>query len=531
MPIRESTVCELLDRHAVERPHAPALYYQGRAVTYAELHAESLRVARGLADLGVEAGDRVSLWLPNTPAWLACFHACARLGAVALATNTRFRTSEMEDILGRSGAKVLVYWPAFRGIDFSGIVEGLSPQAVAGLSAVVAYAEAGDPEPPARLHGVPVHAYQKLEQRPAYEGDHGRPETGCLMFTTSGTTKAPKFVLQRQASVAGHMRDVARGFLYEQAGSVGLSVLPLCGTYGFFTAMGPFAAGAPIVLEASFEPRTVLSAMKRHSVTGTNLTGDMIGQLVAAADDEAVLRNVRFTGCGTGSGQQIGPAQARGLRVVGLYGSSEVHALFSHQNEIDAPLEERALGGGRPVCGEASVRARNVETGQILPHGESGMIEIRSPWMLTEYFGNAEATREAFTEDGYFRTGDLGYTVADGRFVYQARMGDALRLSGFLVSPAQIEAVIADHPGVAECHVVGAETKNGLQPIAFVTVQPGTAFDEAAVLAFARERMARYKVPARVVAVEAFPTTASANATKVQKAKLRDMAQGLLGAG
>jgi fatty-acyl-CoA synthase len=523
----EHTLCSALDDQARTRPDATALYYEGRAVTFAALREESLRVARGLADLGVQAGDRVSLWLPNTPAWLACLFACARLGAIALATNTRFRGSEMEDILGRSGANVLVYWPAFRGIDFSAIVEGLSPQAVAGLSAVVAYAETGDAEAPARLHGVPVHAYRTLAECLPYDADHGRPDTGCLMFTTSGTTKAPKFVLHRQASVAGHMRDVARAFLYDRPDTVGLCVLPLCGTYGFFTGLGPLCAGAPIVLEASFEPRRVLASMQRYRVTSTNLTGDMIGQLLAHADDESVLRRVRFSGCGTGAPQQIGPAQTQGLRVVGVYGSSEVHALFAHQNEIEAPLEDRAAGGGRPASPYAAVRVRNVETGALLPHGESGMLEMRTPWMLSEYFGNAEATREAFTDDGWFRTGDLGYTVADGRFVYQARMGDALRLSGFLVSPAQIESVVAEHPSVTECHVVGVDTPDGLKPCAFVTTRPGKPWDEAAVIAFARERMARYKVPARIVRVDAFPTTASANATKVQKAKLRDMAQAM----
>jgi fatty-acyl-CoA synthase len=220
----------------------------------------------------------------------------------------------------------------------------------------------------------------------------------------------------------------------------------------------------------------------------------------------------------------------RGLRVAGVYGSSEVQALFSHHNELDGPLEERALGGGWPVSPLAQARARDVSTGAILPHGEHGALEIRAPSQLLGYFGDAEATREAFTEDGFFRTGDLGYTLADGRFVFLARMGDVLRLSGFLVSPVQIESVLVEHPAVTACQVVGVDGPAGARPYAFVTRAPGAPFDEAALIAFARERMARYKVPERVVCVDAFPTVQSANAIKVQKARLREMAQALAAA-
>jgi fatty-acyl-CoA synthase len=154
-------------------------------------------------------------------------------------------------------------------------------------------------------------------------------------------------------------------------------------------------------------------------------------------------------------------------------------------------------------------------------------LEIRAPSQLAGYFGNAEATCAALTADGFFRTGDLGHTVADGRFIFQARMGDVLRLSGFLVSPVQIEAVLAEHPSVAACQVVGLERGGATQPYAFVTLRTGAHFDEAALSAFARARMARYKVPARIFCIDAFPTVQSANAIKVQKARLREMAQAL----
>jgi fatty-acyl-CoA synthase len=525
---RAGTLTALLDDLARRHGGATALWYRGLAVTYAGLAAESRRVARGLRDLGVRADDRVALWLPNTPAWIAAFFACARLGAIALSTNTRFRSAEMSDILGRSGASFLLYWPGFRGIDFDAILGAADASSLRGLRGLIAYREDDAPVGPAGPAGLPVHAYRTLAACAPWDGDHAAPDRGCVMFTTSGTTRAPKFVLHHQAAIVTHLHDVARGFGYAAPGAVGLSVLPLCGVYGFATALAPLAAGAPFPMTSRFDVPQTLDLIRQHRVTNTNLTGDMIAALLAEARDADAFATIRFCGCGTGSTVHAASGEAKGLRITGLYGSSELQALFSHQDEVPA-IEARSQGGGRPVSPLASVRTRDVETGAILPHGESGMLEIRAPSQLAEYFGNPEATAEAFTDDGFFRTGDLGCTVADGRFVYLSRMGDSLRLSGFLVSPVQIEAVVLEYPGIAACQVVGVEGPGGAKPYAFYLGHDHAAVDEAALTAFCRERMARYKVPARFVRLDAFPVTNGANGTKVQKARLREMATALTG--
>jgi len=221
-------------------------------------------------------------------------------------------------------------------------------------------------------------------------------------------------------------------------------------------------------------------------------------------------------------------ADAAGLKLVGLYGASEIQALFARQDE-HAPAAERSLAGGRPVSAAARVRARDPQTGAILAHGEPGELEFVAPSSrMAAYHGNPEATREAITADGYYRSGDLGYTLADGRFVYLTRIGDSLRLGGFLVSPAEIEAVMQEAPGIAACQVVAIPRAGGLVPVAFVLVQNGARLDETRVIAHASSKLARYKVPVRVVAIDAFPVTPGANATKIQKGKLREMAEALL---
>jgi len=521
------TLTNLLRASTATDPNRTALIYRDRTISFGALEAESARVATGLAKLGVGKGDRIAIWLPNTLAWLTCFFACCRIGAIALATNTRFRSAEMEDIRGRSGAKALIYWPAFRGIDFSHILEEMGPPSGTSLQHIVAYDEAGDPEPPQRVHGVPVTRYDYLVKQVPMIADVAEPELGCLMFTTSGTTKAPKFVLHPQRSIAQHAFDVAHGFKYVGRETVGLGVLPFCGTYGFSTGIAPLTAGAPLIVEPSFDPVRTIELIRTHRVTNMNLTGHMIAALIASNPPTSAFATIRACGCGSGAGEVIAPAAALGLRVSGVYGSSEVQALFSWQDDLDGTLDERGLGGGWPVSPHAQVRARDVESGTLLPHGEAGELEIKAPSQMLGYFGNEEATREAFTNDGYYRTGDLGYTLADGRFIFQARLGDALRLSGFLVSPAQIESVIAEFEGIAACQVVGLETAGEMKPYAFVTCVPGTRFNEGEVLAFARSRMARYKSPARIVCLDQFPTVQSANAIKVQKAKLREMAREL----
>jgi len=221
-------------------------------------------------------------------------------------------------------------------------------------------------------------------------------------------------------------------------------------------------------------------------------------------------------------------ADTRGLKLVGLYGASELQALFSRQDE-NAPVAARALGGGRPVSSAAGVRARDPETGMILPHGAPGELEFFAPSSrMVGYYGNPEATRDAFAADGFYRSGDLGHTVGDGSFVFLTRMGDALRLGGFLVSPAEIEAAVQEIPGIAACQVVALPRAEGLVPVAFVILQHGAALDEAAAVAHVASRLARFKVPRRVFAVDSFHVTPGANATKIQKGKLRDMAEALL---
>lgn len=516
-----------------------ALVDRDRRVGYAELLDESMRVAAGLRALGVGPGDRVAIWLPNLTAWLAAFFACARLGAIALATNTRFRSAELADIVGRSGAKVLITWPGFDRTDFAGVLAGCPPQSLAGLAAVVCYDEPGPggaqaaPAAPAALPlppGLPVHRYADLLAHAPLAGDAAAPGAGCAIFTTSGTTKAPKFVLHDQRTLVSHAFDVVRANGID-AESTMLLAPPLCGVFGVCNAMAMIAAGRPFAMTPAWDAAQAARMIDEHRVTHMNASDDAIAQLLAQNDRTPAFPTLRFVGYAAFNpalADIVERAQARGLTVLGLYGISEIQALFSRNREDD-PVELRKHGGGFPVSPLARVRARDPETGRVLPHGQDGELEFLAPSSrMVEYFGNPEATREAILEGGWYRSGDLGHTCEDGRFVFLARMGDSLRLGGFLVSPQEIEECVQQAPGILDCQVVGVTTGGALRPVAFVRLAPGAVLDEAAVTAHVAARLARYKVPVRVFAVDAFPVTEGANGTKIQKTRLRDMAVALI---
>ncbi len=495
-------------------------------MSYAHLQEESRRVAAGLARLGVGPGDRVALWMPNVPAWFATLFACAELGAIALAVNTRFRSQELSDIVGRSGSKVLVYWPGFSRADFAGVLAGCDPSALAKVESFVVYAERDEPVP-AQILGKPALAYAALAATPPITSSAAHPDAGCVIFTTSGTTKAPKFVLHDQKTLVGHAFDVVRGFGLGES-SISYLAPPLCGVFGTCNALAAMAAGRPLVTTPSWDAAEALRQIDRHGVTHLNATDDAIAQLLACTARTPVLPSVAFIGYAAFNPAQsdvVERADARGLKLVGLYGISEIQALFARQDE-SASLEDRKLAGGRPVSALAKVRATDPETRRVLPHGESGELEFRAPGSrMVAYFGNQEATASALAADGWYRSGDLGYTQADGRFVYLTRMGDSLRLSGFLVSPLEIEAVVQEVDGVDGCQVVGVTHGGSLRPVGFVTLKPGGALDEEAAIRQVGARLAKYKVPVRLFSVEAFPVTEGTNATKIQKHKLRDLAQ------
>lgn len=498
------TLPALLDRHLAMRPDGIAFVERARSVTYAEFDALARAAAAWLAAHGVRPGDRVAVWLVNRIEWLALLFGLARLGASLVAVNTRYRAAELEHILGHSGARMLVMEPAFRGTDFAAVLKGVERAAVQTLEHV---------------------AFLDAAQWPAAEApDRSSADALVAMFTTSGTTSGPKLVMHPQRSIAFHCQQAARAYGFEESGARLLATIPLCGVYGFCSTLAAFAGGAPVVIMETFDAAAAVELVRKHAITHVFGSDEMYRRmldLVPGDDPFPSARMLGYAAFQAGAAEFAEAAWKRRVPLIGLYGSSEVQALFAAQPS-SAPLHERIEAGGRPAAGgEAEVRIRDLDSGELLPPGRSGEIEIRSPGNFTGYWNNPAATAKAIGEDGFFRSGDIGRLRADGSFVFEARRGDAFRLGGFLVSPLEIEDALKRIPGIADVQVVAVEIRGQPRCVAFAI---GAGLTESDVISAAAKRLAPFKVPARVWFVERFPVTESANGVKIQRAKLRAMA-------
>ena len=523
---------ERLARLAATQGDQFALIDQNVPTTVAQLHEQVGRLAGNLAALGVGANDRVALWLPNCLAWVQSFLACAHLGATVLAVNTRFRSQEVADIVGRGGADWLIMWPDFKGIAFGDIL-GDVPQAV--LSRLRGLITVGDPDSAASTaiaaRGHAVYAYTGLVQSPCTTPDpYGNNSVLC--FTTSGTTSLPKFVLHNQHNLILHGDVMRQAYGYNEHSRIFASA-PFCGAFGFSTLTGGLVTGCTVVCEPVSDTASTLKQIRRHHVTHTYANNESILKLLEAAESPADFESCQLFGFANFSpaiGNLLEKAQQNGLPLTGLYGSSELQALVAAQptNSSQGDLSKRYLAGGRLIHPTGRVRARDPASGEVVAHGESGEIEISSPSIMIGYLDNPEATRNAMTADGYFKTGDLGYSVSDRQFVFQTRMGDSMRLSGFLVNPAEIEHAIENFDNVRACQVVGATQGTKILPVAFVILQPGAPADPVGWTLECKRLMAGFKVPVRFEVLTEFPAIESANAVKIQKHKLRDMADFLL---
>ena len=513
------TLSSLLDwsgRNAL----APAVTDARATLTRDAFQDRVLRVAGGLRNAGVGAGARVAIWLPNGTDYLAAIFACARLGALAVHINTRFRAAEVGSLLRRTRAVALVTQWGFAPVDFPVIFAALPIQDRTSLRCVLAPQRALNA---ATLKGLPV---LPVEGRAADAGpDEATGDAPCLTFTTSGTTSGPKMVLHDQQTIAGHAADVAGRIGLDAEDAVLLGAVPFCGTFGNAAAMAAVAGGAHIVCMAQFDGTAAAALIRHHRITHLIGSDDMFGRLAAASGGRP-FDSVRFSGFAafhSSAAVSIAAAEAVGLQPRGLYGSSEVQALFSI-----ADGENRLRGGGVPVSEQARLTLRNPDTGAAMPHGASGELWIDAPSRFVEYLDNPSSTARAIDAEGVFRTGDLAH-LADLGFIFEARIGDAMRLGGFLVSPEEIEAVIQAQPGVGGVQVVSASRGGGDPvPVAFVRPRTGAVLQEAALRASCLQQLARFKVPERIVVVEDFPIVESPNGAKVQKVRLREMAEELL---
>lgn len=503
----ESPVVDLLTRD----PDRPALHIGELSFTRAELRRQAGAAAAHLARLGLQRGDVIAVWLPDGAAWLQFLFAAADLGVLVVPISTRYRLADAQHVVAVSKARAIVVATDFLDIDFPGMARQIKRE-LPHVAHIIAF---------------PAEEGFFAADDGARIGERGRPSDLLCTFSTSGTTGRPKLAPHDQASVAAHSANVAAAFEIGP-GDVMLCALPLNGVLGFVQAFSALSAGAACVFQPVFNAAAAAGLIARHRVTHFYGSDSMFAPVLE--HDARLLASWRAGGFAefVGMGQQVAELaeEKLGLRLVGLYGSSECFALMSRQDPARL-LPERALAGGDPIVPGIRVRVVDSESGSVLPEGEPGELQVAGYNVTPGYLNNPEATRQAFTGDGWFRTGDLAQMRGRG-FLYLARMKDSLRLKGYLVDPGEIESHLMRYADVVGAQVVGLNVPGeGELAVAFVRgSRPGLTEDE--LLAHCRAGIAAYKVPRRVLFVDAFPSVQGPNGVKIIKAKLREMAQDAL---
>ncbi|QLD90046.1 acyl--CoA ligase [Natronomonas salina] len=516
---------------AEARPTATALVADGRAWSYEALLAESRALAGGLDRIGVGPGDAVTIWLGNRPEWITAQLAASYLGAAAVAANTRYGTHELEHLLTDSGSRVLLVESTFLDREYLESVAELAPSVresspdefdpggLPDLEEVIAL-ESREEFPAVRAYDDVVEAGADVSRRPATD-----PEAPACIFYTSGTTGDPKGCPQTNRSLLNHAHAVGE-FFDLSTGDVVLGALPFPGVWGHNVWVSALVHGVPLVVQRHFDPGETVRLVEEHGVTYFSGLATMYERLVDhetfASERVESLRcgAVGFLGRGFDEATFDRIEDAVGFPLVQPYGLSEANSQVFVGDPED-PREQRYRVGGPLVHPEEEdATVVDPETGEELPPGERGELRLRGYNVVDGYLRRPDATAEDF-EGEWLKTGDLASRDGEGRFFFEARLDDALRVRGFLVSPREIETVLDELAGVERSQVVGApHPRHGHVPVAFVK-RDGDV-DAATLRSAMADRVADYKVPEAVEFVDAFPRSAGPHGEKIQKARLRE---------
>jgi HIP---CoA ligase len=509
------TVPAVLERGARDFRDAEAVVDREVRWTFAQLHDESLRVARALVAGGIRPGDRVALWSPNSARWIAASFGVYVAGAVLVPVNTRFKGMEAAHVLGRSGATVLLTCTDAVGTDLLGLL---------GDTDLPALRETVVVEGPPRAGAV---GWDDFVTRGATEGANPLPRVGpddlADIIFTSGTTGAPK------GAMLGHGPSVRTYEAWSDAVGLRRGDRYLC-VYPFFHTAGLKSAvlacvlrGATILPHAVFDAGGVMQRVADEHISVLPGPPTVFQSMLEHPERERFdLSSLRLSVTGAAT---VPVEVVRRMRddlhiatVVTGYGLTETTGTVSMCRHDDPP-DVVATTVGKPLPG-VSVKVAD-DKGSGVPPGETGEILVKGFNVMRGYFDDPEATAGAFDEEGFLRTGDIGFIGADGNIRITDRKKDMFIVGGFNASPAEIEGIMLTHPGVAQVAVVGRpDDRLGEVAQAYVVRRSGELVDEAGLIAWCREHMANYKVPREVCFVDELPLTASG---KVQRFRLRQL--------
>lgn len=515
----QSVAQNLIDT-ANRLPDKVAIHYYGTQITYAQLKDQVGRIAGWLQAKGVQRGDRVLLYMQNSPQWIIGYYAILLADAAVIPVNPMNRQAELEHLARDTGARV-----ALAG---SELVEHIQPLVTSqDLHHVLAaaYADMADPASDIRLPDALSALSDTDAQGPgitrwrdALDAAHtpaphaaGADDLAVIPYS-SGTTGNPKGCTHRHKSVQATIHAYVRWSPFTETETL-LAVLPYFHVTGMQNSMNaPIQAGTTIVLMTRWDRDTAAKLIARHRVTMfRSITTMVIDILNAPNFDQYDLSSLTSMGGGGAAMPEAIAAKLKsriGLDFVEGYGLSETIAA-THINPSHAPKMQCL---GIPLF-DVDARVLDVETDAELGPNQPGEIVMNGPQVFEGYWQNPQATEAAFTTiDGkaFFRTGDIGYYDDGGYFFMTDRVKRMINASGFKVWPAEVEALMHHHPEIAEACVIGApDPRRGETVKAFVVPQKGAILTEAGVIAWCHDNMAAYKCPKLIEFTDALPKSGS----------------------
>jgi acyl-CoA synthetase (AMP-forming)/AMP-acid ligase II len=499
----------LLQRAAECAPEHPLFVGPQGALSYGAADAASSALAGGLRALGVARGDRVVLSLPDRPEFLVAYHGILKAGAVVVPLSPDARRRALVRLLARCQARAVI--TTARNAELFG-----EPDPA--LGALRALVTLGAPCPAPR--GVALAAWESLLESPPLVEPCAEQDLAAINFT-SGTTAEPKGVMTSHGNHLAATRAIVQ-YLGLGADERVAMVLPFFYSYGTSVLHTHVAVGGTVVLAGSVAfPAAVFRCIATHGCTGLSGVPSTFAHLLrSTALREHDCSSLRYV---TQAGGPMSPALTRELvaafptaRVFVMYGQTEATPRLSY-----LPPEQlaRKLGSvGLPIPGVA-LQVLD-ELGAEAPPGVVGELVARGPNVMLGYLDDPEATRRVLRPEG-LRTGDLAYRDEEGYFYVVGRKGEMIKAGAHRVGPQEVEAVIEQIPGVAQCAVVGVpDALDGEAIVAFVVPAAGAARDATALICACHEELPRFKVPAHVRFVDDLPRTATG---KVRRADLRQL--------
>jgi malonyl-CoA/methylmalonyl-CoA synthetase len=511
-----NSIVEAMFTHAQQEPEHPALLSEKQAISYGQLRSEVERFAHALAAWGLQPEDRVALFLENSLAFVVAYLGTQLAGGIVVLVNTQYRQVELTHILTDAGVRLCVTSTA--GAD------ALRTLALPTLTTLVIVDGPGDAPPAGSLEQLPFAAFLDLADTQAHQPlALPTPEAPAVIGYTSGTTGRAKGALLSQRNLTSNIAALTTAWRWTAQDRL-LLVLPLFHAHGLMVGLhGTLFTGASAVLCSAFDAAEVL-ALLHHDPSITLFFGvpTMYGRLLAEAERRgAPVHPLRLFVSGSAplSPQLFADFErVFGQRILERYGMTET--IMNLTNPYEGERRPGTVGG--PFPGQEA-RIVDVRTRLPLPPGEIGEIEVRGPHVFAGYWNRPDATAEAFSTDGWFKTGDLGWCSADGYYTITGRARELIISGGYNVYPREVEDVLAAHPAVAEVAVVGQPDPDlGEQVVAVVVPKDGYAPGADDIIAFCRERLASYKKPRQVIFVEALPRNALG---KVQKHLLTERLQ------